>query len=191
MESNGMDAEGEQELVKRVGQDAEAFRALYRHYFPRVYAYVSYRVGQGQDAEDLVGETLLKALQGLGRFQWRGDGSFAAWLFRIAHNEVKSFYRQREPLALEELPPMGTDNASPEEAAIREETFAHLRGLLESLSPRRREVIALRFFGRLRNRDIAQILQLDERTVASHLSRGLKELHGKYVKGGDSYAQAK
>jgi DNA-binding NarL/FixJ family response regulator len=39
----------------------------------------------------------------------------------------------------------------------------------------------LKFFGGLRNNEIAQVLGIDERTVASHLCRGLEDLHCRYV----------
>ena len=58
--------------------------------------------------------------------------------------------------------------------------FAHLRRLVEELPPRRREVISLKYFGGLQNREIAAVLGLDERTVASNLSRALNDLEGKY-----------
>jgi RNA polymerase sigma-70 factor (ECF subfamily) len=63
---------------------------------------------------------------------------------------------------------------------VRKETFAQLSGMIASLSPRRRDIVTLRFFGGLRNREIAAILNLDERSVASHLSRALDDLRRKY-----------
>jgi RNA polymerase sigma factor (sigma-70 family) len=70
---------------------------------------------------------------------------------------------------------------SPEEILTQEEAFQHMRALIATLSPRRQEIITLKFFGGLRNGEIADILELDERTVASHLSRGLRDLQYKYV----------
>ena len=55
-----------------------------------------------------------------------------------------------------------------------------MRWLIGSLSPRRQEIVTLKFFGDLRNTEIAQVLGLDERTVASHLCRGLADLHRLY-----------
>lgn len=63
---------------------------------------------------------------------------------------------------------------------IRKEKFARLYQMVETLSPRRQEVITLRFFGELKNQEIAKILDLDERTVASHLCRGIEDLQHKY-----------
>ena len=180
-----LDSKQERTLVKKAQQDPTAFQELYNYYFPRVYAYVSYRVGRVQDTEDLVADTFLKVIERLDEFQWRGEGSFAAWLFRIAHNLVSDFYRRgrgpEESVPLEELPELASSTLLPADAVLQKEKFAYLRRLIGTLSPRRQEIITLKFFGGLRNKEIAVLLELDERTVASHLCRGLEDLHRKYV----------
>ncbi|MBC7250003.1 MAG: sigma-70 family RNA polymerase sigma factor [Anaerolineae bacterium] len=185
MDSQPLNPGREWELVEKARRDPQAFKQLYNHYFPRLYAYVSYRVGRTQDAEDLVAETFLKVVEGIGRFEWRHEGSFAAWLFRIAHNLIGNFYRRsqrrEESLPLEELPELQDNTLLPEDAILQKEKFAYLRRLIGTLSPRRQEVITLKFFGGLRNQEIAEVLELDERTVASHLCRGLEDLHRRYV----------
>jgi RNA polymerase sigma-70 factor (ECF subfamily) len=177
--------EQERELLNQARSDPAAFRELYNHYFPRVYAYVSYRVGRARDSEDIVADTFLAALDNLNAFEWRGEGSFAAWLFRIARNRVSDFYRRgrgsEETIPLDDLPDLASSALLPADAVARKEKFAYLRRLIGTLSPRRQEVITLRFFGGLRNKQIAALLELDERTVASHLCRGLRDLHRKYV----------
>ena len=180
-----LDSKQERTLVKKAQRDPTAFQELYNYYFPRVYAYVIYRVGRVQDTEDLVADTFLKVIERLDEFQWRGEGSFAAWLFRIAHNLVSDFYRRgrgpEESVPLEELPELASSTLLPADAVLQKEKFAYLRRLIGTLSPRRQEIIALKFFGGLRNKEIAVLLELDERTVASHLCRGLEDLHRKYV----------
>lgn len=175
------EAANEHDLVARARRgDAEAFRALYAHYFPRVYAYIAYRVGRAQDAEDVTAEVFIKAVTGLAQFEDRGAGAFGGWLFRLAHNQVALFYRQQrragESVALDELPDVQGGDLLPELAVQRKEQFARLRALILALAPRKREVVLLRFFGGLRNQEIAEALGLDERTVAAHLSRGLDDL---------------
>jgi len=168
-----------------VVQEPSAFQPLYRHYFPKVYAYVSYRIGRVADTEDIVANTFLRAVERLAQFEWRGEGSFAAWLFQIARHCISDFYRQgrscNEAVSWDELPDIAAHDLLPTDQVLRQEMFVILRGLISTLSPRRQEIITLRFFGGLRNQDIARLLELDERTVASHLSRGLNDLQRRYL----------
>ena len=177
-----LEPERERQLIERAKDDPEAFRELYRHYLPRVYAYVAYRVGKKQEAEDLVSELFLKVVERISEFEYRGAGTFPAWLFQIARNQVNAFFRRNNrdlnPLPLEDLPDVGE---SPGDAVLRKERFAELRELIGTLSPRRRETILLKYFGGLRNQEIAHVLSLDERTVASHISRGLADLQLRLV----------
>ena len=182
--SDTLTADEERRLIEQARCDPEAFRTLYRAYLPRVYGYVAYRVGRRQDAEDLVADVFVKVLEYLDRFEYRGEGSFAAWVFRIASNHVNAFYRRRgrrgEPIPLADLPEIPGDGPRPDEALIRQERFDSLRRMIDTLPPRRQEVITLRFFGGLRNQEIAAMLNLDERTVASHLARALSDLNRRY-----------
>jgi RNA polymerase sigma-70 factor, ECF subfamily len=169
----------ERDLVAQVSRNPEAFRPLYQHYYPRVFAYVAYRVGGKQEAEDLTATIFIKVIESIDRFEYRVQGAFATWLFRIAHNEVQQFYRtlyRRDIVPLDDLPDIESADLLPDEAFARKEQFARLREALSSLSPRRQEIITLRFFGGLRNNEIAAVLALDERTIASHLYRGLEDL---------------
>jgi RNA polymerase sigma-70 factor, ECF subfamily len=171
----------ERQLVEDAPHDADAFRQLYRHYFPRIYAYVAYRVGRVWDTEDLVADIFMKVVESIGSFEDRGAGSFAAWLFRIAHNHVSQFYRgHTDHLSIDDVPEITSDDLLPDQAVMRKQQFIQLHSLLETLSPRRREIITLKFFGGLRNREIAAVLGLDERTIASHLCRGIEDLQQRY-----------
>ena len=176
-----LDAQRERAPIEGARTSRKGFNELYDHYFPRVYAYVASRVSSTQDAEDLVSEVFLKAFGSLDRFADRGPGSFAAWRFRIAHNLVGDFWRKQHPeSSLEAIAKHPGGEELTESVVLRDERGRYLRQLVRSLSPRQQEVITLRFFGGLRNREIAAVLRLDERTVASHLCRGLDELHRRY-----------
>lgn len=173
----------ESALVAQAQRDPRAFRDLYRQYFPRVYTYVMARVGNEQDAEDLVSEIFLAALESLPHFHYRGAGSFSAWLFGIAHHRLVDFYRRtrRTPVMalLDEIPDLVSDTLPPDHVLMQKETFLHIHHAIASLPRRRQEVVTLKYFGGLRNREIAEALNLDERTVASHLHRALVELDKK------------
>jgi len=181
-----LDSVQEQQLIERVQhhQDPAAFRLLYNRYFSKVYAYVGYRVPTTEDTEELVAETFLRVLENVEAYEWRGEGSFAAWLFAIAHNLVSNYYRsyaiRQEQVNLSALDRPAEDPIQPLDALSQRQRVVALQRLIGTLSPRRQEVITLKFFGGLRNKEIAALLGLDERTVASHLSRGLRDLHELY-----------
>jgi RNA polymerase sigma-70 factor (ECF subfamily) len=179
-----MTLDDERYWVERAAHDPAAFNCLYTYYFPRLYAYARYRVAVDHEAEDVVAETFLKVVETIDRFRWHHQRSFAAWLFRIAHNilidEARRAQRVQQTTDVDLARLAGTVDA-PDDAAMRDEEVRRLHELLATLSPRRQEVITLRFFGELRNQEIAQILEIDERTVAAHLCRGLEDLHRKYL----------
>jgi RNA polymerase sigma factor (sigma-70 family) len=61
------------------------------------------------------------------------------------------------------------------------ERFKLLREVISSLGPRAQEVITLRFFGELSNQEIAEVLGVEQRTVSSYLTRGLRDLEERYL----------
>lgn len=175
----------EQLMLAQARANPEAFRELYRHYFPRVYAYIAYRVGRVPDAEDLTADTFVRVVEALHSFEYRGAGSFAAWVFRIAYHQVAAFYRQQRRaqtfIPLDDLPDLHSNAPTPDALLLEKERFARLRNHIVTLSPRRQEIVTLRFFGGLRNNEIAAVLGLDERTVAAHVSRALEDLQARYA----------
>lgn len=167
-------------IARGVKQNPAAIRDLYRAYFPRIYAYVAYRVATRQDAEDLTSDIFIRILEAAGRFEYRGVGSLSGWVFRIASSVVNQHYRygqRREFTSLDEQADfLQSAELSPDEALTRQERFARLQAAVQALTPRRQEIVTLRFMAGLRNQEIAAALGLDERTVASHLCRALEDL---------------
>jgi RNA polymerase sigma-70 factor (ECF subfamily) len=179
-----MSLECEQSPTVQLSHEAASFAQLYDRYFPRLYAYMRYRVPCPQDAEDLVAETFLQVVKHIGVFEWRHDGAFAAWLFRIAHNLVSNFYRQRRRealLPLDAASHLHAHTPPPEEIVLQQEQVAQLYQLLGTLSPRQQEVLTLKFFAGLPNHEIAAVLSLNTHTVAAYLCRGIEALHQKYI----------
>lgn len=166
----------EEELV-RLSQagDESAFRQLYRIFLPKVYGYIVSRIEHRQDAEDLTSRVFSKVVEHLHSFKPRGEGSFSAWVFTIARNELKQTYRRRkfqEPLFEWDE----TVFSALEPDLQQKELLGQIQKAMLSLSKRQAEVIRLRFFAGLRNKEIAVLLHLDERTVAAHISRAIENL---------------
>ena len=73
-------------LVAAAREEPQAFLALYDRYFERVLGYVRLRIRDEAACEDVTSTVFTTALGQLWRF--RGDGTFAGWLFQIARNAV-------------------------------------------------------------------------------------------------------
>jgi len=166
-------------LAEAQSGNRDAFGVLYDALLPGLYGYVRARMASDVEAEDVVSEVVLTVVKKLRDFRWQHPGSFRGWVFQIARRELVDFYRDNgsrdAPIdaARDSLPdPL----PGPEARALHNEGRADLLARVRCLSERKREVVMLRYFGGLRNTEIATVLSLDERTVAAHLSRALDEL---------------
>lgn len=154
-----------------------SFAQLYDTYFTRVYNYVSYRVANREEAEDLTSVTFEKALQGFTKFDER-KGSIESWLFTIAHNVLVNYYRsrQRRPQTQLDENLESDDRQQPGERFLRAEELQQLSRYLAKLSDRDRELIALRFGANLSHKQIADTLKMREGSVTTAISRAVSRL---------------
>lgn len=149
----------EESLVRRAKQrDQEAFGRLYEEHFDRIYRYVALRIGDKTEAEDVTQQVFLKALQSISSFKWQGV-PFAAWLFRIAHNQVIDYLRKKGKQAavlFDESLVSGGSN--PQLMAERSLDIEQLVLAAGRLTEAQREVISLRFAGGLPIAQVARIM---------------------------------
>src|SRR6516165_1033475 len=74
--------------------DADAWSTLYARLRPRLFAFCLRRLGNREDAEDAVAETMMRAVKAANQFRWRGAG-FDAWIFKICSNVIVDMSRSR------------------------------------------------------------------------------------------------
>jgi len=176
-------ADSDWELQRKIVEDAqtgdlEALASLYDTHINQVYRYALARLGNVHDAEDVAEEIFLKMLGGLPNYQWR-KVPFAAWLMRIARNEVVSFARRNGRRSLDtELPEEIVDrgNNDPAETAERIMALEDLRGAVALLPEAQREVIILRFASGLSVADTARALGKQENNVKVLQHKGMQRL---------------
>src|SRR5690349_13864405 len=84
----------EQRLVEAAKADPARFADVYELHFERVYGFIASRVRNRAETEDITSEVFHRALANIGQFEWRGT-SFAAWLYRIAHNAIADRARRK------------------------------------------------------------------------------------------------
>ncbi len=149
----------EESLVRRAKQrDQKAFAQLYEGHFDRIYRYVALRIGDRIEAEDMTQQVFLNALKSIASFKWKGV-PFAAWLFRIAHNQVVDYLRKKTKhvaVPLDESLVSSDDN--PQSLAERSLDIEQLLLATRRLTKAQQEVISLRFAGELSIIEVAKIM---------------------------------
>jgi len=154
----------------------ELLASLYEEYYDKIARYIYVRLGNQAVAEDLAGESFLKALESLDSYRERGI-PMQAWLFKIAHNQMVDYLRKASkqktvPLDKMELP----DRVNIEETVERQSELERLSKALEQLTPAQREVIGLRFFAGLTSTEVGEILGKNSGSVREMQSAAVKSL---------------
>ena len=154
--------------------DQARFADLAMEHMPSLYSAALRMTRNPADAEDLVQETFLKAFAGLHRFQ--AGTNFAAWLFRIAHNNFangrRAKVRQREPLP-EDLAAKG---GNPLEEAQSREALRELARAVGRVPAEFRAALLLRVEQGLSFREIADVLDLTEETARWRVFKARQKL---------------
>ncbi len=190
----------DQALVSAAQQDPEAAGRLYDKYYGAVFGYIYHSTLDRCVTEDLTSNVFLAAFRHLGRYRWQ-QIPFRAWLYRIATNEIRMYYRRRKrervarPNWFDRGCPdapdgmgrhaqaalgRGThveDAAPPADAgpAAAEEYRLLHRALME-LKLKYRTAIILQYFEGKTIAEIASITGQREGTIKSQVHRGLAQL---------------
>lgn len=165
-------------LIERAKNDKEAFGQLYELYVDRIYNYVYYRTGNVADAEDLTARIFVRAMQHIGRYRDQGV-PFSAWLYRIAHNLVANWHRdrsRRKIISLDDVAQWRLSDDSPEFATQLLQDKETLLAAIRRLPADRQELLILKFVERLPNAEIGNIMGRSEGAIKSLYHRTLLAL---------------
>ncbi len=156
----------EESLVRRAKQrDQKAFAQLYEENFNKVYRYVTLRIGDKTEAEDMTQQVFVNALRSISSFKWQGK-PFAAWLFRIAHNQVVDYLRKKKKrgaVPLDES--LVSGGGDPQLVVERNLDIEQLLLATQRLTEAQREVISLRFAGELSIVEVAEAMSKSQGAV--------------------------
>lgn len=191
--------EGEQDLVERLrAGDEAAFTALVRNLHGRMLRFVSTFVGNPATAEEVVQDTWLAVLEGLGRFA--GRSSLKSWIFAILANKARTravrdgktvFFsdmasdEEDEPAVdparfsasgYWHLPPRPWDTLTPERVAASTQIREHLARALDQLPPAQRAVVVLRDVEGFAAEEVCALLGITEANQRVLLHRGRARL---------------
>ena len=183
-----MPALTDQELVAACLQGKEsAYALLVERYTPRLHRIASRICRHPEDAEDAVQETLLQAVRDLKK--WKPTAPLEAWLVTITVRTAQRGDQRSNRVASrsDSLDAPHEDGntrevrdrsatSDPAAAAGAADTATRLAEAVAALPQKYREAVALRFQEGLSPKEIAELLGIPERTVRTHLLRGLRAL---------------
>jgi RNA polymerase sigma-70 factor, ECF subfamily len=153
-----------------------AFDGLYRSSRDDVFAYVAGLLRDSSAAEDVTAQAFERAFRRRRSFD-PTRGTHRAWLFGIARNAALDELRRRSRHAelarepVDEAAAAAHEDAA--EAALRRTT---IRAAIETLSPRERELVALKYFAGLANAEIAAVVGISESNAGTRLHRVIEKL---------------
>jgi len=173
------------EIIERCqsGQ-SDAFAWLLNEYGARLYSYYYRSCGSAHDAEDLLQDLFVRLLEKIK--DYRHDGRFENWLFRVASNLARdnarkksriSFIGQNRPDQIDKPGTIAAETAGPDERLQQHEQHDRLQQALEKLEPTERDAIILRHFGQLSFKEISEHFEIPIGTALARVHRGLKRLN--------------
>jgi RNA polymerase sigma-70 factor (ECF subfamily) len=162
-----------------------AFEEIVKRYTPLLYSLAYRLLGQGEEAEDAVQEILEKAFRSLPSF--RISKRFFPWLYTIGLNHLRSMERRRkrrsrlkilttQPQRV--LESVASEQGNPVRQSELKEGERLAQEALDGLRVEYREVFVLRQVQGLSVQEVAEVLQIPEGTVKTHLHRARKQIIG-------------
>lgn len=161
--------------------DEEAFIELYNHFFPRVYKFLLSKTANADIADEIISNTFLKMYEHLREYDSK-KAAFSTWLYRIAENELKMYWRSKyrradhEEEFDEEFNPAAPEFEEPENKILQTERETQIRRALEKLSERERKIIEMTYWLNYPPRKIAEVLELTPNHVSVILKRAKANL---------------
>ena len=172
-----MDSGSDKNIMFQVRDgDIDQLRHLFHRHHARLYNYFVGLTNDRAASEDLSQEVFLRILRF--RHTFRGNGSFASWMYRIARNVGMDFFRKSRPAeSLDDVQrQLVSDDPDPFDESTMNQEAALLRQALQRVSLHHREVLIMSRFENIKVKDIAAILNCPVNTVKVRIHRAIKEL---------------
>lgn len=167
------------ELLACVGRDrdVEAFETIFKHYGPKVRAYMAKLARDGQAAEELMQETMLAVWNKAAQFD-PARGNVSSWIFTIARNQrIDAFRRAKRPVFDPSDPAFVPDDVPPADVEFEGRQEAdRLRRAMETLPPEQLELLKMSFYREASHSTIAAELGLPMGTVKSRIRLAFAKL---------------
>jgi len=175
----------EVELAKLCSEKVRAAEdELYRKYAGKLYG-LSLRYLDQEDAKDMVHDVLIKAIENINRFNYRGEGSLYAWISKIAINKILDKIKKKkyEFLFIDSVPECEVEE--PDTNLLLDISATKLLEFISKLPEGRRTVFNLYCIEHYSHDDISKMLNISSKGSAAVLAKArnqLKSMINNYLK---------
>jgi RNA polymerase sigma-70 factor (ECF subfamily) len=172
------------ELVAKAKEgNRSAFSQLIDRFHQDIFRMVFFRIRSQMDAEDVTQDIFLQAFKNI--VQLKTVAHFKSWIYRIALNRIRDFYRKKRIRSLislfsdsekdgdDYMPDGENSDPNPLTSALQNDFYRQLNDAMGNLSRMEKEVFSLRYLDDLGIKEIAQTLSKSESTIKTHLYRAL------------------
>lgn len=173
--------------------DETTFNRFFDEYYDKLYNYLFFTLKNPRHVEDLTSEIVEKIVRSLATYE-EEKSSLNTWIFSIAKNHLTDYYRgkQRQEKGLDQenaqsIPDIMTQG--PEENLLEVEKQDFVRELVNLLPQREREMVILKFWGGLKNVEIASQMGCTPNQVNVSVHRSLKKLKNAMGEGEPTWAK--
>jgi RNA polymerase sigma-70 factor (ECF subfamily) len=179
-QSQGFAGDKTLQLLGRIGQgDQKAFVELFCQINRRVYVFALHRLGDCEDAEEVLHETALTLWRHPDRFL--GTSQFMTYVLGIANNLVKRRQRelgrrQEDAVEADVLEDAACVECTPLDSVLDREKLACIGRCMEQLTERQRTIVHLAYFEGLSRRQIGDIVDCSENSVRQDLHTALRRM---------------
>ena len=160
-------------MIVRFSGAKPDFATVYDSWYSRVYKYAYTLILNREDVEDVTADTFLAAFKQYGSYD-PARASMGTWLTRIAHNRAVNLWCAAEKQMRVELS-NAREAADPSDFTEGIAAADTVLRLFTRLKPQERELLNLRYTMELRDREIAAMLGLPEKTVNKRFQRLLQK----------------
>ena len=177
----------EQNLASKcAAKDREAQGELYARYAARLYALCCRYIGTKEEAQDLMHDSMIKAMDSIKSFHYSGEGSLYAWLRRLTVNTAIDRLREMSKLRIVPLDStMEPDFPEPDEGDVDNIPASVMLQMIAALPEVRRTVFNMYCIDGFSHKEIADAINITEKGSASILAKSraqLKNAINEYLK---------
>ena len=171
-------------LNRYLSGDCAAISKLIDRHSRRVRDYIRMMVKDTDVADDIMQETLIKAVRFIDEGRYADNGKFLSWLLRIAHNQVIDYFRQQKSARTVKESDAGYNvlgtlrfaEHTIEDRMVSEQIEADVRRLIDFLPDEQREVVMLRYYSGLSFQEIADQTEVSINTALGRMRYALINL---------------